>query len=285
MQIGIGLPNAATGTRGPELIEWARRAEAAGFSTLATIGRVAYPNFDCLIALAAAGAVTERIGLFTNVLLAPTRDPVLLAKEAASIDRISGGRLTLGVAVGSRRDDFDVVGMDFSTRGRRADEMLETVRRLWAGEVPDGTSVPVTPGTTREQGVPMLIGGMSDTCVRRTIRFGEGWTAGGAPPDQVGPFAERVRSAWKDSGRPGEPRIVALAYFSIAEDERARRSILDYYAYLGGAERGFAEAIPKTAESVRETVRRFEDAGVDELILDPTVPDADQVDRAAAAVL
>ncbi|MBI4260030.1 MAG: TIGR03619 family F420-dependent LLM class oxidoreductase [Actinobacteria bacterium] len=285
MRIGIGLPNTATGTRGPEIVDWARRADAAGFSALATIGRVAYPSLDSLVSLAAAAAVTERVELFTNILLAPTRDPVLLAKEAATIDRISGGRMLLGVGVGTRRDDFELVGVDFETRGSRTDEMLETMGRLWRGEVPDGATLPVTPSPVRPDGIPIMIGGSSEAAIRRTVRFGAGWTAGGSGPEQAASFAERVRAAWSEAGHPGEPRIMALAYFSIGEGDRARRSILDYYAYFGGAERGFAESIPTSVEAVRETVGRFEDAGIDDLILDPTVSDPDQVDRLAEAVL
>src|SRR5919199_256200 len=119
MRIGVGLPNTIPNTEGHILLEWARRAEAYGFSTLATIDRIAYPSYESLIALAAAGAVTQKVKLFTNVLLAPTRNPVLLAKEAASVDQISGGRLTLGLGVGGREDDFAASRQSFSDRGRR----------------------------------------------------------------------------------------------------------------------------------------------------------------------
>ena len=103
MDIGIGLPNTIPGADGKTLLGWARRAEERGFSSLATIDRVAYPNYDSLITLAAAGAVTERIGLLTNILLAPSRNTALLAKESVSVDQISGGRLTLGLGVGGRQ--------------------------------------------------------------------------------------------------------------------------------------------------------------------------------------
>jgi len=102
MKIGIGLPNVVPGTPGDVLVRWAQRAEERGFSSLATIDRIAYPSYESLIALAAAAAVTERVGLYTNVLLGPTRNPILLAKEAASVDQLAGGRLTLGLGVGAR---------------------------------------------------------------------------------------------------------------------------------------------------------------------------------------
>src|SRR2546427_8849371 len=134
MDIGIGLPNPVPGTPGRALVEWARRAEERGFSGLATIDRIAYPSYESLITLAAAAAVTERIGLVTNVLLGPTRNPVLLAKEAASVDQLSGGRLTLGLAVGGRPDDYAAAEQDFRTRGRRFDRELELMHRVWKGE-------------------------------------------------------------------------------------------------------------------------------------------------------
>ena len=113
MKLGIGLPNPVPGTAGETLVEWARKAESAGFSSLATIDRIAYPSYESLVTLAAVAGATERIGLVTNVLLAPTRNPVLLAKMAASVDQLSGGRLTLGLGVGSRKDDFDAIGQRF----------------------------------------------------------------------------------------------------------------------------------------------------------------------------
>ena len=119
MEIGIGLPAAIAGVEGQTLLDWARRAEVRGFSTLAAIDRVAYGNYEPLVALAAAAAVTERIRLTTSILLAPVRsNHTLFAKQAASVDRLSNGRLVLGVGVGRREDDYTECGLDFHARGR-----------------------------------------------------------------------------------------------------------------------------------------------------------------------
>src|SRR5688572_22451187 len=124
MKIGIGLPNTIAGLDGSIIPEWARRAEARGFSTLATIGRVAFPTFDEFVTLAAAAAVTERIGVLTNVMVMPTRSPAILAKEAGSLASISGGRFTLGIGAGGREDDFVASETTFEDRGQRIDEGL-----------------------------------------------------------------------------------------------------------------------------------------------------------------
>jgi probable F420-dependent oxidoreductase len=287
MDIGIGLPNPIPGTSGATLVEWARRAEERGFSSLATIDRIAYPSYESLISLAAAGAVTGHIGLLTNVLLGPTRNPVLLAKEAASVDQLSGGRLTLGLGVGGRKDDFDLAEQSFEDRGRRFDEALELMHRIWSGQGVGEVEKPVGPRPTREGGVPILIGGASDRAIERVVRWGRGWTAGGAPPEQVAPFVERVRAAWRDSARDGDPRIVALSYFALGEkaEEGTTSYIKDYYAFIGQWADGLAQSVPKSPEAIRDTVGRFEEIGIDELILDPTIADLEQVDLLAEAVL
>ena len=285
MDIGIGIPNSVRGTTGPQLLEWARRAEAAGFSTLGTIGRIAYPSYEELTVLAAAGAVTERIGLMSNILLAPTRSTAELAKQASSVHELTGGRLTLGVATGGRADDYALTGRDFGARGRRFDEQLLELRRAFAGEPLVDGSAPVVPDGA--QPVPIMIGGTSDAAVRRTVEFGIGWTAGGVPPQMVAPFVERVRASWRDAGREGSPRMVALNYFGLGgTEEQSRGYLLDYYGFLGP---DFAEMIAggahRSADAVREVVAAFAEAGVDELILDPTVGDPAQVDLLAEAAL
>ena len=285
MDIGIGIPNSVRGTTGAQLLEWARRAEAAGFSSLGTIGRVAYPSYEELTVLAAAGAVTERIGLMSNILLAPTRSTAELAKQAATVHQLTGGRLTLGVATGGRPDDYALTGRDFAARGRRFDQQLTELRAAFAGEPLADGSAPVVPDGA--QPVPLVIGGASDAAVRRTVEFGTGWTAGGVPPQMVAPFVERVRAAWRDAGREGSPRIVALNYFGLGDtEERSRNYLLDYYGFLGPE---LAEMIAggahRSPEAVRDVVAAFTEAGVDELILDPTVGDPEQVDLLAEAAL
>jgi alkanesulfonate monooxygenase SsuD/methylene tetrahydromethanopterin reductase-like flavin-dependent oxidoreductase (luciferase family) len=285
MRIGIGLPNPVPNTQGSTLVEWAGRAETAGFSSLATIDRIVYPSYESLISLAAAAAVTERIGLMTNVLLAPLRNEVVLAKEAASVDRLSGGRLTLGLGVGGRRDDFAAVGTGFETRGRRFDQQIEAMKRLWRGEELSDTGQPSVPSPGRE--MPILIGGASDDAVERTVKYGIGYTAGGGAPDMMAPIAEKVRASWREAGREGEPRLVALSYFALGPgaEEGSAMYLKDYYGFLGEWADRIAESAPTSADALKGVAKTFEDLGVDELVFDPTIAELDQVDRLADALL
>jgi len=203
MDIGIGIPNTVPGMSGAQLLDWARRAEAAGFSSLASIGAVSYPSYEELTVFAATGAVTERIRFLSNVLIAPARSTAELAKQAATVDQLTGGRLTLGLGVGWRATDYQLTGRDFDDRGRRFDQQLRDLRRAWAGEpLADGTRA-VGPPPVQQPGAPLVIGGMADASIRRVAEFGSGWTGGGLPPDAVGAMAARVQTAWSEAGREG----------------------------------------------------------------------------------
>jgi len=283
METGIGLPNAARGVARDGIVEWARRAEAAGFSSLGTIDRIAYPNYESLIALAAAAAVTERIRLVTDIMIAPLRaSTALLAKQSATIDHLSGGRLVLGLAPGGREDDYALSGVDFHRRGRLFDEQLEALPRLWAGEGGLGPA-PASPG-----GRPgLLIGGANEKAYARAARHADGWTAGGAGPEAFGQAREAVRAAWKDAGRDGEPRTMALLYFALGDDPEgaARASLGDYYSFLGEYAEQIVQGTLKDPDALRSTLAAYEEAGADEVICFPASADPAQVDLLAAAVL
>jgi alkanesulfonate monooxygenase SsuD/methylene tetrahydromethanopterin reductase-like flavin-dependent oxidoreductase (luciferase family) len=285
VQIGIGLPNPVLGVPGPLLVAWARRAEDQGLSTLATIDRIAYPSYDSLTALTAAAAVTNQIGLLTNILLEPAYNPVLLAKVTASLDQLSGGRLTLGLGVGGRPDDYQLAGRSFADRGKRFDADLQLLHQAWAGEPVAGSPFPVSPPTTRGR-IPLLIGGQPELATRRAVRWGAGFTIGGAPPEMAAGMIQGFQATWEQAGGQGQPRIVALSYFSLGEEhtEESLHNLRTYYGFLGEWVEGIAMGAPRTPAAVRERAAAFEELGVDELIFDPTVADLDQIDRLADAV-
>jgi alkanesulfonate monooxygenase SsuD/methylene tetrahydromethanopterin reductase-like flavin-dependent oxidoreductase (luciferase family) len=281
VEIGIGLPTTLPAD-GKLVVEWARRAEERGFSSLATIDRLVYPTYDSLTALAAAAGATSRIGLITDILLVPAYQPMWLAKTTASLHALSGGRLTLGVAPGGREDDFVAAGRPFAERGRLMDEALELLTRAWSGATVAGDQ-PVTP-TVPGGRIPLLIGGNGAAAMRRTVRWGDGWTVGGASPEQAAEAAAKVREAWHAGGREGEPRLAALQYFGLGDDETSAANLRHYYGFTGDYAELIAASAARTPEDIRSRVQAFADAGYTELLLDPTIPDLAQVDRLADIV-
>jgi len=287
VEVGIGLPS-TLGVGRDGLLEWARRAEARGFSTLGTIDRVVYDAHEPLIALAAAAAVTERIRLATTVLLAPLRaNGALLAKQAATLDLLSGGRMVLGVAVGRREDDYEACGVEFRRRGRLLDEQLDVMRRVWAGE-DFGTAGRIGPVPPRGRPT-VLLGGLVDAAYRRAARHADGWTAGNGTPEEVAEGANRLRAAWWAEGRAGAPRVLAQPYFALGDGagEAVRCSLGDYYGSPDDPGGWTAGAIARAAtsnEEVREDVRTFAEAGCHELVFFPCDPDPAQVDLLADAL-
>ena len=288
MNIGIGLPTTVPGINRDALLTWARRAEERGFSSLGAIDRIVYGNYDPLVAFAAVAAVTERIQLTSDILLAPVRgNGAVLAKQAATIDSLSEGRLTLGLALGAREDDYDATGTPWGERGRLFDRELDEMKRIWAREE-RGAAGAVGPPAAREGGPELVIGGGVEASIRRVVRYGDGWTMSGGTPEQFKELAGRVNEAWSEAGRDGTPRLIALCYFALGDGakEAAERSIGDYYGWLGDELAGQIVASAATDEGTVQAYRdAFADAGADELICFPTSTDPAQVDLLADAVL
>ena len=278
MDVGIGLPNAVPHTTGDDLTGFARRADERGFATLGTIDRIVFDNHAPLVALAAAAAVTERIGLMTSVLLGPLRpNAATLGKQTLSLNALSGGRFTLGIAIGGREDDYEAAGVSMSERGEIIDELLEGVKRVWD----DDSIGPNDAGPPR-----LLVGGGVEASFKRAARFGDGWISGGIPPDQYVEAVKGVRAAWSEAGRDGEPALKGLAYFALGDDgEQAAQSYLtEYYAWLGEET---ADMIAGSAATDPDTVQgylqAFAEADCDELIMFPCSSDPQQADLLADA--
>ena len=281
MDVGIGLPNAVRGVDRRGIVEWARRAEAAGFSSLGTIDRIVYPNYESLIALAAAAAVTERIRLVTDILIAPLRtNTALLAKQAATIDNLSEGRLVLGLAVGGREDDYEASGADFGSRGKAFDRQLEELGALWRGE--------------RGAGPPPAL-----AIARRCSSAGRRTSPSAAPPatPTVGRWAAarptRSPRAARSCAPPGRRRVARAspARWPSSTSPSATAPSRQHARAWGTTTGSWASTPTRSSRAPRRTrttvkgyLAGFEAAGVDEVICFPTSTDPDQVDLLAAAV-
>ncbi|MGP3955920.1 LLM class flavin-dependent oxidoreductase [Nonomuraea sp. 3N208] len=281
MNIGIGLPIGDPTT----LPDWAQRADAGPFSTLGLLDRLVYHNPEPLVALAVLAGATSRIRLQTEVLLAPLRDTALLAKQAATLDRMTGGRLVLGLGIGGRDDDHQVTGVDLRTRGRRLDEQMAMMRRLWSGE-PYGDDIgPIGPAPARPTGPIVLFGGFKPAALERVARWGDGFLSA-ASPSWAGDLFDTVRTFWKKYGRDGEPRIVAQVNVALGPQnviDDARTNMHAYYTFTGMADRMVAGMLTTPAE-IRTTIAAFADLGADEVMLYCYGLDPSQVDRLADVV-
>lgn len=286
MQVGIGLPSTIPWARSDVILPWASQADAGPFSSLGVLDRIVYPNHEAIITLAAAAAVTRRVRLMTTVLLAPLRNAALLAKQAASIDALSGGRLTLGLGVGGREDDFRAVGAAFHERGRRFDEELATLHQIWSGQPLAADIGKIGPMPARPGGPEVLIGGYTPAAVQRLGRWGSGYIAGGTDPASALRLYGVAQEAWRAANRTGKPRFVTCLYFGLGTDaaERAGAYIRDYYTYIGPRADQMAQSIPTSDSAVKDAIQAFVDVGADEVMCWPCIPELDQVERLAQLV-
>ncbi len=275
MRIGIGLPSHIAHVPGVLTTEWARRAERRGFAHLAAIDRPVYESLDSIVALSVAAGATTEVGLMTNVLLAPLYPAVLLAKQVTTLADASGGRLTLGLGIGSRPDDYTAVGVDYGRRGRILDQTVAVLR---------DTALGTAPGR-----IPILFGGRADATIRRAATIGDGWTAG-ALRDYANQsvLADRVRAAWTQAGRPGRPWLQASVNFALGAPgtvATGRAHLQRYYGFNPDYARLNVADMLTSPRDAAQTVVAYRDLGFDGLVFHPCVAEIDQVDRLADAVL
>jgi alkanesulfonate monooxygenase SsuD/methylene tetrahydromethanopterin reductase-like flavin-dependent oxidoreductase (luciferase family) len=284
MRIALGLPSRVASASGEMILEWATRADRGPFSSLVVTDRVVSKALEPLMVLAIAGGATRRIRLMTSVVIGPTRETTLLARQAATIDTLSGGRLTLGLGIGVRENDYLATGFEFRRRGRRVDEQLPILRRLWAGEALSNEVGPIGPSSPRPGGPELLIGGYVPAIVRRIAAWGDGYMApGGGEPASMLEMWKNILQAWRDAGRQGQPRWVGASYFALGPKafEQASGYINANYGYNPELAARRLRGIPTTPAAVEEAIQRQADMGVDEFILRPCAEDLDQMERLA----
>jgi alkanesulfonate monooxygenase SsuD/methylene tetrahydromethanopterin reductase-like flavin-dependent oxidoreductase (luciferase family) len=282
MKIGLGLPIADPDV----LLTWARCADVSDFSTLGMLDRLVYRNPDPLIILAGLAAATARIRLQTEVLIAPLRQTAILAKACATLDRLAGGRFTLGVGTGGRPDDYVAAGVDIRQRGRRLDEQMARLRQIWAGEsYAEGTG-PIGPAPLRARGPEVVFGGFAPAAIERVARWGDGFLAAAHNEPSVDTLFRDVERSWQQAGREGRPRLIAQVNAVLGPDltlDQARTRISDYYAFLGDTS-GVVDSMLATPAAIRRAVTTFSDLGADEVIFYCWSPDPEQIERIAETV-
>ena len=284
MRIALGLPSRIASATGELMLEWINRAEQGPFSSLVVTDRVVSQALEPLALLAMAAGATKRIRLMTSVIIGPTRETTLLARQAATLDTLSAGRLTLGVGIGVRKNDYLATGEDFHRRGRRSEEQFALLRRLWAGEALSNDTGPIGPPARRPGGPEMLIGGYVPAIAARIGRWGDGYMApGGGETDAMQKMWRDILQSWKNNHRQGQPRWVGASYFALGPNAVAQAAsyINANYGYNPELAARRLRGIPISADAVETAIKRQADMGVDEFILRPCAEDLDQMERLA----
>lgn len=278
MDIGLGLPNTVARLKGETLLNWIRRADEGPFSSVAVLDRVLYDSYDPLVTLAAAAAITHRVRLATMIVIGPLRNTAILGKTASSIHALSGGRFTLGIALGAREDDYSTTGTPYATRGKRLNEQLLDLRTQWDnGQIGPHTSTPPE----------LIVGGLTDVTFGRVARYADGYMHNGGPAHIFARMAAKALAAWEDYGRPGKPRLIGMAYFALGDEETAeagRNYLRDYYAFTGSFAERIAQGLLTTPQSIVSFARGYAGAGCDELVLFPTSGEVGQMEKLAEVV-
>jgi alkanesulfonate monooxygenase SsuD/methylene tetrahydromethanopterin reductase-like flavin-dependent oxidoreductase (luciferase family) len=290
MEIGLNLPVMAPGLDRARLEAWCRGIDAGPFSTLAVGERINFPNPELTVAISAAAAWTRRVRLLYNVLVLPMHPEVLAAKQIATLDVLSGGRVVVGVGVGGREEDYAAVGAVWDrTRLRRLERQVARMRRVWAGEtIVPGALRPVEPAPLQPGGPSILAGSIFPPAIARAARWADGicgfsFTLAREELDYAFGIA---RDAWRDAGRT-PPRLVTGAFVALGPDARAQMDayLRRYLNFMGRAAEGLIPLVPTIgAAAVRDALARARDAGADEVILAPTTIDPDEVTRLADLV-
>lgn len=282
MRIGIGLPAAVPGTDATIIGRWAAQSEERGFDSLGVVDRLVYDNLDPLVALAATAARTERIELLTTVLNAGYRgNPVLLAKQIHSLERLCPGRLTVGLGMGGWPEDYAAAGVPMTGRGVAFESALAAMRAVWRGEN-TGASGPIP---ALPEGRPaLLLAGLVPAGFARAAALSEGWVAPSFDLRTLEQGVEAVHREWARAGRPGRPRIIVERYFCLGPG--AARTAEAYTAHYYGPDYlpRIRPDLVTDVDRLRRQIDRLTEAGADDLVLLPCSGEPEQIDLLADAL-
>lgn len=276
----MSLPTMAPGY-GPGTTEtWSRGIDAGPYTSVSAGERITFSNPELLVTMSAAAALTERVRVFVNLVVLPLHPAALVAKQIATLDQLSGGRVTLAVGVGGREHDFVAAEAAFEGRHPRLDRQVAELRRLWAGEAPFEGADPVGPSPVQEGGPPILAGALGPKAMQRAAGWADGVTGfsvsgRGTEMAATNSLAEH---AWSEAGREAPPRKVSGCFYCVGVDRPAevlRAFTRRYLAIFGD---GFATAMAddtwvSSPEALVEVAGHADEAGCDELVLVPATVD------------
>ena len=293
MQVGMTMPVMEPDLDAATLRAWALGIDEGPFSSLCFGERIAFDNPEALTLAGALAAWTQRVRLVTTVIVPQLHDPVMLAKALATADVLSNGRLTVGLGIGGRHEDYRAVGADPANQTMRAmADAVAVMKRVWAGDKVTESVLPVGPPPSQHGGPRLLVGTMGPKTIRSAALWADGLAGTTLDLDlgKVGELYDVARSAWAERGRQ-KPLLATSFWFALGPTESARAQVHRHLRrYLNWIPPEFVDAMaPSTGwaggeEELLAVLRRFADIGADEVHLIPTSSDVDQLRRVADVV-
>ena len=291
VRIGMTMPVMEPNLDAATLKAWARVIDGGPFSSLCWGERIAFDNPECLTLLGALSAWTDRVRLVTTVVVPQLHNPVMLAKQLSTGDMLSGGRLTVGIGVGGRREDYHAVGADPATQTMRAlADSVAVMKHIWAGEKVTESVVPVGPLPVQAGGPELLIGTMGPKTVRSAASWADGLagTTLDLDVDKQNELFDVARQSWARAGKC-KPHLATSFWFAIGDDAQDARAQVHRHLlrYMNWIPTQVVDAMAPTTgwagsdDELLATLHRFADIGTDEIHLIPTSSDIDQLRRVA----
>lgn len=280
MKAGWGIPNNWGGGDPSELIDIAVKAEALGFDSVWVREHLFHatyvaerlhdrPYYDALTILIAIGAATQTVRLGTSVLVLPWHDPARLGKMIATLDQLSGGRVDLGIGVAMTEDEFENLGVDFKTRGKRTDEVLGALQALWTQDIPEFSGqfyeysgLRFAPKPHQKPYPPILVGGYSKAAFRRIARFGDGWHTLRQSPKQVASAHAEITRLTQEAGRDASGLRYSITLPLDYSGKKDPDPSVEDRTILRGSD-----------EDMAETINAYRAAGLDEIIVSVNTAD------------
>jgi alkanesulfonate monooxygenase SsuD/methylene tetrahydromethanopterin reductase-like flavin-dependent oxidoreductase (luciferase family) len=286
MEIGMTLPTMVRGYTRESTVAWCRRIDAGPYASLSAGERITYHNQEQLVTLSAAAALTERIRVIATIVILPMHPVALVAKQAATLDVLSGGRFTLGLGVGGREHDYRAAETTFARRLPRLDESVATMRRLWAGEVPFDGADPIGPPVVQPGGPPLWCSSFGPKSLARGSKWADGYAGFTLAGDltELQTTVATVRQAWQDSGRSAAPYLMGGGWFSLGDDAAARhRAYVEEYVRIDPSIAFMIDMATIVGEdALLRALDNSEAAGYDEFMLVPTTAEEAELDRVEA---
>jgi len=285
MKISLCLPYLGAELDRATMLHWMKVADQGPFHSLSCGERIVGPTLEMRTVLGAAAAVTERVRIVPSLYVLPMHNAVWAAKEIATLDRLSGGRVTVCVGVGGREEDFQAVDADFSDRFRRMDEQVTVLRATWAGTPPRADLPVVGPSPVQQPGPPILAGSMGPRSIRRVSRWADGVYSAAMSGDaeMVQYFFDTAESAWQESEREHPPYKATGFWYSLADNAQQRlwQYAYDYMVIAGDeAARTMADSMAiSSPDALLAALDRIEATGCDEVFLNPATACASELER------